>query len=76
MLPYLQVTEWSAFERVWSFADRAAARRAYNTLVAHLTEPVGSKHPKYRCASCNASQHRIVVGYNPLRLPNNGDRGN
>jgi hypothetical protein len=41
MLPYLQVTERGTFERAWSFADRAAARRAYNTLVAHLTEPGG-----------------------------------
>ncbi len=38
MLPSLQVTERCAFERVWSFTDCAAAGRAYNTLVAHLTE--------------------------------------
>jgi hypothetical protein len=39
VLPYLQVSERGAFERVWTFADRAAARRTYNILVAHLTDP-------------------------------------
>ncbi|MFN0070314.1 MAG: hypothetical protein ACKVVP_02345, partial [Chloroflexota bacterium] len=37
VLPYLQVTERGAFERVWSFASRTTARRAYNTMVEHIT---------------------------------------
>jgi hypothetical protein len=39
VLPYLQVSERGTFERVWVFVERSAARRAYNMLVTHLTEP-------------------------------------
>jgi hypothetical protein len=45
VLPYLQVTERGAFERVWTFAQRSAARRAYNILVDHLTRPADPRHP-------------------------------
>jgi hypothetical protein len=45
VLPYLQVSERGTFERVWAFAERSTARRAYNAMVDHLTESGASVTP-------------------------------